>query len=300
LRLAFEEVRQWRSFDVPRAIPCQARSLISRRLDTLQRPEEHGELLVSRSLGYLAAAHHGLAEEELIEVLAEDDAYWQTFLRSSRHAVPEGARRLPDVIWARLRADLEPYLTVRQSENHRLLGFYHRIFQETVIERIHASRLSLSELRVRLGDHFRTQGPFDVRARHEAPWLFMAAGDSGRLLRLLTSRPWLDKLEREPDFLPCIRWLSVQEDYTSALRATVPEWNLTSEYLFFLDRLAHELATSMTRHGYQSGCFLFDEALRIAIENSLDPRPYAEHLAYFHYKWGNIGAANATRDRYFS
>jgi NACHT domain- and WD repeat-containing protein len=130
LRLACEEARRWPSFapkeetvladDVPGVI----RDLFV-RLD-----RNHGELLVSRSLAYLAAARNGLSEDELLDLLSEDGEVVGEFRkRSPRSPV---TNRIPDVVWSRLFSDLEPYLNERRLDGRVLLGFYHRQLAEVV------------------------------------------------------------------------------------------------------------------------------------------------------------------------
>ncbi|MGD1994997.1 MAG: AAA family ATPase, partial [Anaerolineae bacterium] len=182
LKLAFEEARRWRSYDGLPAGAGEAPGLspdidgvIRDLLARLSSAANHGPLLVSRSLGYLAAARNGLTEDELLDVLARDVEVYAWFLRSLFHTPPdllrrvraylqqerqegvsdeaaetwleavrreedggrlrgflssvltqEGGLRLPVVLWSRLYADLEPYLTQRAADGTSLLGFYHR------------------------------------------------------------------------------------------------------------------------------------------------------------------------------
>ena len=102
LKLVFEEVRRWRSFDVLEA--CELGEGLAGIIDVLLRRlssgADHGRVLVSHSLGYLAAGRYGLTEDELLEVLTQDKAVWGEFDAAKRHDPP--SRRLPDVVWARL------------------------------------------------------------------------------------------------------------------------------------------------------------------------------------------------------
>jgi len=131
LRLAFEEARRWRS-DTPEeevrlgsGIPGIIRENLLRRL-----ARDHGELLASRALGYLAAAKDGLAEDELLGVLsAEADLLEDVHRRS--HGLQE-FDRLPAVVWSRLHFDLEPYLTGRAADGAQLLHYAFRQLREVV------------------------------------------------------------------------------------------------------------------------------------------------------------------------
>jgi hypothetical protein len=132
LKLAAEEARRWRSFEAVSPLPGDISALFGQMLRRLQEPENHGELIVDRALGYLAAARRGLSESEMLDVLAADEGYWEQFRRSVQHDLPGGVRRLPVILWARLHADLAAYLSQQEADGALLLGFYHRLLCETV------------------------------------------------------------------------------------------------------------------------------------------------------------------------
>ena len=73
-------------------------------------------MMISRSLGYLASARHGLTEDEILDVLSMDQEVFKDFEDRAYHAPPE--KRLPVVVWSRLYFDLEPYLTERSAGRH--------------------------------------------------------------------------------------------------------------------------------------------------------------------------------------
>lgn len=137
LKLAFEEVRRWKSYDDlqlgtdgKRGLSEDVPGLIDELLRRLSREEEHGEILVSRSLEYIAAGKNGLTEDELIDVLSGDSEVIQDFQRRSPKS--PSVAILPVVVWSRFRADLEPYLTERRADGTYLNSFYHRQFEEVV------------------------------------------------------------------------------------------------------------------------------------------------------------------------
>jgi len=140
LKLAFEEVRCWKSYDdLPlgtdgkRGLSEEVPGLIEDFLRRLSREEEHGETLVSRSLEYIAAGKNGLAEDELLEVLSDDGEVVEDFQRRSPKSPP--VAMLPVVVWSRLRADLAPYLIERQADGTTLISFFHRQFGEAVVRK---------------------------------------------------------------------------------------------------------------------------------------------------------------------
>ncbi len=140
LKLAYEETRQWSSYD---GLPSGANGepglsqdipgILGDLFWRLEQPKHHGKILSGRSLGYLAAARHGLSEDELLDVLSADDEVMKDFQQRSPDSPP--VDRLPVIAWSRLFADLEPYLTQRDVHGARLHSFYHRQVGESVAAR---------------------------------------------------------------------------------------------------------------------------------------------------------------------
>jgi WD40 repeat protein len=143
LKLAFEEARLWRSFDPTDrcALGDGLPGIIDRLFARLSEPGNHGQVLVSHTLGYVAAARYGLTEDEMLNVLAANDAVWVDFERTKKHDPPQSMlsevrkeqRQLPVIVWARLYLDLEPYLTERAAPGGTTISFYHRQLAERVI-----------------------------------------------------------------------------------------------------------------------------------------------------------------------
>ena len=126
LKLAFEEARRWQSFQAAErcALGNDVGGMIDVLFDRLSEENHHGPILVNRSLGFLAAARYGLTEDEMLDILAADDALWQDFELRAHHTPPE--RRLPVIVWSRLFLDLEPYLNERAAPGGNVMAFYHR------------------------------------------------------------------------------------------------------------------------------------------------------------------------------
>ncbi len=126
LKLAFEEARRWRSFQATEM--CVLGNDVGGMIDVLfarlSEEANHGPIMVNRSLGFLAAARYGLTEDEMLDVLATDDAVWKDFESRAHHRPPE--RRLPVIVWSRLFLDLEPYLNERAVPGGNVMAFYHR------------------------------------------------------------------------------------------------------------------------------------------------------------------------------
>ena len=84
LKLAFEEARRWHSDTDPEearlapGIPGIIRDSLFKRLSL---EENHGEVMVSHSLGYLGAAKNGISEDELLGVLSAQEKVLEDFKR---------------------------------------------------------------------------------------------------------------------------------------------------------------------------------------------------------------------------
>jgi WD40 repeat protein len=130
LRLSFEEARSWRSDDKPKPLMPDIDSIIRRFFERLSDDTNHGELMVSRSLAYLAASKYGLSHEEIQEILSSDMELKKDFKIRSPDSPP--IYDLPDIVWSRLFFDLVPYMTERSADGAVVLDFYHPKFREVV------------------------------------------------------------------------------------------------------------------------------------------------------------------------
>ena len=130
LKLSFEEARRWKSYtdrtNLSRDIPGLIKNFFAR----LSSDANHGEIIVSRSLGYLAAAKNGLSEDEMLDVLSLDKEVFHDFSQRAHYEPPE--QKIPIVIWSRLYFDLKPYLTERAADGASLMTFYHPQLREVV------------------------------------------------------------------------------------------------------------------------------------------------------------------------
>ena len=135
LHLLYQEIRHWHSYD-PIASPCASvEKMFDRLISGLSEPSNHGPMLVSRSLAYLAASRNGLTEEELIDLLSCDDDVFAYFDSHAHHLLVKhehSQRKLPIVLWSRLYFDLQPYLQERVADNTSLITFHDRQFLEAV------------------------------------------------------------------------------------------------------------------------------------------------------------------------
>ena len=81
---------------------------------------------MQRAFGYLTASKNGLTELEMEDLLSLDDDVLNTVFEF--HLPP--IRRLPSILWARIRADIVEYIVDREADGARVMSWYHRQFIE--------------------------------------------------------------------------------------------------------------------------------------------------------------------------
>ena len=224
LKLLFEEVQLWHSYDPAPAPRESVPELLGQLFDRLCRPTNHGPLLVNRVLGYLSASRHGLAENEILEILFADPEY-RTKLNEAteqtQHDLPPDAKRIPTALWSRLRFELAPYLTERAAPGANVLTFYHRQVAEWVQEQFAATPDQSWQPHKRLADYFRSLADPEKNQswRGDSPRPFLqlafhlARADANELSAILFDFSWLlAKTGKTPVF-------DLIDDYDEALRA---------------------------------------------------------------------------------
>eukprot|EP00047_Mylnosiga_fluctuans_P019195 m.80006 g.80006 ORF g.80006 m.80006 type:complete len:2206 (-) comp8022_c1_seq1:60-6677(-) len=128
LRLAYNESRTWASYTTDFKLPASVRDLIQVFFGRLMRV--HGTKLVQHALMYITLARDGLSFVELEHLLSLDDdvlndvfQYWEP---------PQ--RRLPPLLWVRLRRDLGEFLDEFGGQGSLLYRWTHLQFRTAVEE----------------------------------------------------------------------------------------------------------------------------------------------------------------------
>ncbi|XP_050685594.1 NACHT and WD repeat domain-containing protein 2 [Leptidea sinapis] len=131
VKLVFAEVCRWRSYTKP-----QDTHLASTVMDSIMMlferiEKQHGRLLVFHALAYITAARSGLSETELEDLISLDDRVLDDVYQY--HLPP--VRRIPPLLWTRIRNDLPNYLSEREADGVSVMNWYHRQFRDTARER---------------------------------------------------------------------------------------------------------------------------------------------------------------------
>ncbi|MBK9681519.1 MAG: AAA family ATPase [Saprospiraceae bacterium] len=137
LKLAFENVRHWQSYDKALALKDDVKGIINDFFVYLEK--EHTKELVTNVICYmLCGRYQGLAESEILEILVFDKDYWNIFLNKSHESHRdelEGVTKIPIIVWSRLFLDLEPFLTEKDADGVSIINFFHKQFVEVLTEK---------------------------------------------------------------------------------------------------------------------------------------------------------------------
>lgn len=147
LKLAFERAKKWNSYTSDVVLKEDVKGMINSFIDLLER--DHVKDFVQDVICYLLSGRYmGLAENEILEILAFDEDHWQKFLerthpdhrqelidQKEEFKKSNGAMKIPIIVWSRLYLDLEPFLTERDADGVPIITFFHRQFNEVLQER---------------------------------------------------------------------------------------------------------------------------------------------------------------------
>lgn len=140
LRLAFEEARRWRSGDREELAVGVPGIIAENTFGRLADEENHGMVLVSHALGYLAASRYGLAEDELLDLLSGDPDVYGWFLSGAQHLPADLLARATEYRGARATGEAEgPEEWLRSIRDRN--GPELRSFLEDVLPRADGPRL---------------------------------------------------------------------------------------------------------------------------------------------------------------
>ncbi|KAK3582783.1 hypothetical protein CHS0354_035720 [Potamilus streckersoni] len=126
VKLIFDQVLAWKSY-TPLS-ECRLESTVQNSIQELlsQLEKKHGPILVSRAMAYVTASSTGISEVELEDLLSLDDIVLTAVFEI--HVPP--FRRIPPLLWVRIRHDISQYLVDKEVDTVRVFFWYHRQFFE--------------------------------------------------------------------------------------------------------------------------------------------------------------------------
>jgi len=135
LKIAFEEVKIWRSYEKDVFLQVGLDAIIEEFIDNLTEKYHHEKAVIESFFGWLYASRYGLTEIEILDLFSRDrEVLGKVEGETDLTLVIRGKRvkKFPDSVWARVKEQLQPFLSVRLVDEFHLISFYHRKIQEVV------------------------------------------------------------------------------------------------------------------------------------------------------------------------
>ncbi|CAI5452798.1 unnamed protein product [Caenorhabditis angaria] len=131
VKLIFATVSRWKSYSRPQDTVLF--SSLQESINALfhRTESQHGKLLVSHAISYISAARSGISDSEVEDLISLDDKVLDDIYQY--HLPP--VRRIPPLLWSRIRSDLPGYLSERAADGVIVLNWYHTQFRQVAIER---------------------------------------------------------------------------------------------------------------------------------------------------------------------
>lgn len=129
VKLVFDEIKLWKSYtktqerDLAKTVSTSINKLLGRI------ENQHGHILVEHALSYITASKSGLSEAELEDLISLDETVLNDVYQY--HLPP--IRRIPPLLWTRIRNDVPNYLVEREAEGVSVVTWYHRQFAEGIV-----------------------------------------------------------------------------------------------------------------------------------------------------------------------
>lgn len=132
LVLLFDIVITWRSFDkadeefLKFTHTDEIIIYLFKRLEKL-----HGSVVFKRAICYMTSLKNGISDTELEDILSlDDDVLFSVF---QYHLPP--VRRLPSILWVRIKNDLSKYIVEKEANDTSVIFWYHRRFVEVSLSK---------------------------------------------------------------------------------------------------------------------------------------------------------------------
>ncbi|KAF8794516.1 NACHT and WD repeat domain-containing protein 2 [Argiope bruennichi] len=150
IKLIFADVMRWRSYSKASEtiLAYTVMDSIMKLFDRIEK--QHGRLLVAHALSYITASRSGLSETELEDLISLDDIVLDDVYQY--HMPP--VRRIPPLLWTRIRRDLPNYLSEREADGVSVLNWYHRQFRDAAIERYFVKREQIEYFHSSIAEYF--------------------------------------------------------------------------------------------------------------------------------------------------
>ncbi|KAK6191904.1 hypothetical protein SNE40_003480 [Patella caerulea] len=151
LKTAFQDALEWTSYTNPDMIKLgeTVKKIATIKFGRLER--DHGEPIVRRALGYITASRNGITDSEMEDLLSLDDVVMDDVTAFNKPC----KRRLPQIRWESLKADLGDYLLKISADKTTTLCWTHVDFFEAAQERYLLQRDKAPSYHRALAEYFR-------------------------------------------------------------------------------------------------------------------------------------------------
>ncbi|RWS28545.1 NACHT and WD repeat domain-containing protein 2-like protein [Leptotrombidium deliense] len=148
VKLVAAEVASWKSYSTDTVLSSTVMHSIHNLLKRIE--VAHGKVLVAHAFAYITASKSGLSESELDDLLSLDDIVLNDVYEY--HFPP--FRRIPPLLWTRIRNDIPNYLTDRDADGVSVINWYHRQFAEASVLRYLNEQQKVIYFHSSLADYF--------------------------------------------------------------------------------------------------------------------------------------------------
>jgi hypothetical protein len=125
VRLVFDQIygiNVWKSYTTNQIVPRSIDECIKALFNRVENA--HGKILVSHALAYVTAAKNGLSDSEVEDLISIDETVLNDIYQY--HLPP--IRRIPPLLWTRIKADVPAYLSEREADGISVVFWFHRQF----------------------------------------------------------------------------------------------------------------------------------------------------------------------------
>jgi len=149
-KLVFQEVCRWKSYFEPEMTVLKHNAMDS-VFQLFERVEnKHGWMLVSHALSYITASKNGVSEPEIEDFISLDDKVLDDIYQY--HLPPN--RRIPPLLWTRVRSDLPGYLADSEADGVCVINWYHKQFKIAAKQRYFVSKEEYLYFHSYMADYF--------------------------------------------------------------------------------------------------------------------------------------------------
>jgi len=118
VKLLVDQVLLWKSYTTNMTVGKSIEDCVEKLFERIENA--HGKILVKHALAYITASKNGLSESELEDLISLDEHVLNDIYQY--HLPP--IRRIPPLLWTRIRNDISSYLTEREADGITVVTWY--------------------------------------------------------------------------------------------------------------------------------------------------------------------------------